>query len=155
LRRLQRETPKGSRTEVCQHRKVILANVARRRQTGAKLRGRKLGNAAGLAGHGTRTNASAATASRPSRFPDTVGPCLRSAVAQDDPPAPTTSFFEWKDRAEVQLERGHGVKATTIPASVWTRLYIQGRSPKEAAEQAAVSAYNTRPAFQRMRGKNP
>jgi hypothetical protein len=66
------------------------------------------------------------------------------------PAAPTTSYAEWKDRAEVQLERRHGVKATTIPARVWTRLYTQGRSPKEAAEQA-LSAYNTHPAFERMR----
>jgi hypothetical protein len=67
-------------------------------------------------------------------------------------PAPaTTSYAEWKDRAEVQLERRHGVKATTIPTRVWTRLYIQGRSPKEAAEQAAVSNFNTRPAFERTR----
>jgi hypothetical protein len=70
------------------------------------------------------------------------------------PTPPTTSFFEWKDRAEVQLERRHGVKATTIPTRVWTRLYTQGRSPQEAAEEAAVSAYNTRPAFEReMREK--
>jgi hypothetical protein len=71
------------------------------------------------------------------------------------PAAPTTSYAEWKDRAEVQLERGHGVKATTIPARVWTRLYSQGRSPKEATEQAAVSAYNTHPAFVRMREEKP
>jgi hypothetical protein len=71
------------------------------------------------------------------------------------PAAPTTSYAEWKDRAEVQLERGHGVKATTIPARVWKRLYSQGRSPKDAAEQAAVSAYNNHPAFERMREKKP
>jgi hypothetical protein len=71
------------------------------------------------------------------------------------PAAPTTSYAEWKDRAEAQLERGHGVKATTIPARVWTRLYIEGLSPKEAAEQAAVSAYHTRPAFEPMREKKP
>jgi hypothetical protein len=47
------------------------------------------------------------------------------------------------------------LEATTIPARVWTRLYIQGRSPKEAAEQAAVSAYNTHLAFERMREKKP
>jgi hypothetical protein len=80
-------------------------------------------------------------------------PSKRSRTGRPTPP--TTSFFEWKDRAEVQLERRHGVKATTIPAHVWTRLYTQGRSPQEAAEEAAVSAYNTRPAFERMREKKP
>jgi hypothetical protein len=54
------------------------------------------------------------------------------------------SHAEWKDRAEVELERRHGVKATTIPKRVWTRLYEQGASPQDAAEQAAVSAYNPR-----------
>jgi hypothetical protein len=51
----------------------------------------------------------------------------------------------------VELERRHGVKASTIPTRLWRRLFIQGRSPQEAAEQAAVSAYNTQPAFERMR----
>jgi hypothetical protein len=75
-------------------------------------------------------------------------PSKRSRTGRPTPP--TTSFFEWKDRAEVQLERRHGVKATTIPARVWTQLYIEGRSPKEAAE-AAVANYNTRPAADRLR----
>jgi hypothetical protein len=76
-------------------------------------------------------------------------PSKRSRTGR--PAAPTTSYAEWKDRAEVQLERRHGVKATTIPARVWTRLYTQGRSPKEAAEQAAVSAYNAQSAADRLR----
>jgi hypothetical protein len=80
-------------------------------------------------------------------------PSKRSRTGRPAPP--TTSYAEWKDRAEVQLERGHGVKATTIPTRVWTRLYLQGRSPKEAAEQAAVSAYSAHPAFERMREKKP
>jgi hypothetical protein len=52
-------------------------------------------------------------------------PSKRSRTERPTPP--TTSYAEWKDRAEVQLERRHGVKATTIPARVWTRLYMQGR----------------------------
>jgi len=55
-------------------------------------------------------------------------------------PAPPTSLADWRDRAEVELERRHGVKASTIPISVWRQLFIQGRSPQEAAQQA-VSAY--------------
>jgi hypothetical protein len=79
-------------------------------------------------------------------------PSKRSRTGR--PARPTTSYAEWKDRAEVKLEHRHGVKASTIPARVWTRLYLQGRSPKEAAEQAAVSGYNTHQAFGRMREKN-
>ena len=56
-------------------------------------------------------------------------------------PAPPTSLADWRDRAEVELERRHGVKASTIPTPVWRRLFIQGRSPQEAAKEAAVSAY--------------
>jgi hypothetical protein len=78
-------------------------------------------------------------------------PSKRSRTGRPTPP--TTSFFEWKDRAEVQLERRHGVKATTIPARVWTRLYTEGRSPPEAAEQAAVSAYSTQSAADRLRNR--
>ena len=68
------------------------------------------------------------------------------------PAPPSTIFADWKDRAEFELERRHGVKASTIPTRVWRRLFIQGRSPQKAAEQA-VSAYDTRPAFERVRGK--
>jgi hypothetical protein len=71
------------------------------------------------------------------------------------PAPPTTSYAEWKDRPEVELERRHGVKASTIPTRLWSRLFVQGRSPQEAAEHAAVSAYNTRPAFERMRATKP
>jgi hypothetical protein len=77
-------------------------------------------------------------------------PSKRSRTERPAPP--TTSYAEWKDRAEVQLERRHGVKATTIPTRVWTQLYIQGASPQEAAEQAAVSAYNTQSTADRLRG---
>jgi hypothetical protein len=78
-------------------------------------------------------------------------PSKRSRTGRPAPP--TTNYAEWKDRAEVQLERGHGVKASTIPTRVWTRLYVQGASPQEAAEQAAVSAYNTPQAFDRLRSE--
>jgi hypothetical protein len=56
-----------------------------------------------------------------------------------------------KEAAAVKLDRQHGVKAGVIPERRWRWLYIQGRSPHDAADQAAVSAYNTRPAFERLR----
>jgi hypothetical protein len=65
------------------------------------------------------------------------------------------SYPEWKDRAEVKLKRLHGVKASTIPARVWTKLYMQNLSAEAAAAEAATSAYDTRPAFERMREKKP
>jgi hypothetical protein len=45
----------------------------------------------------------------------------------------------------------HGVKASTTPERVWKKLYVQNMTPQEAAEQAAVSAYNARPASDRLR----
>jgi hypothetical protein len=46
--------------------------------------------------------------------------------------------------AEVKLERRHGVKASTIPARLWTKLYVRNLSPEAAAAEAAISAYNTK-----------
>jgi hypothetical protein len=40
------------------------------------------------------------------------------------------------------LER-HDVKPGIIPERLWRKLYIEGRTPQKAADQAAVSAYNT------------
>jgi hypothetical protein len=76
-------------------------------------------------------------------------PSKRSRTGR--PARPTTSYAEWKDRAEVELERRHGVKASTIPAPLWTKLYARNLSPEAAAAEAATSAYNTGPAFERMR----
>jgi hypothetical protein len=50
-----------------------------------------------------------------------------------------------------ELQRKHNVNPSIIPMRVWRHLYIQGRSPQDVANRAAVSAYNTRPAFERMR----
>jgi|Tabmets5t2r1_1033131.scaffolds.fasta_scaffold258503_1 predicted secreted protein len=81
-------------------------------------------------------------------------PSKRSRTGR--PATPTTSYAEWKDRAEVKLERRHGVKASTIPARLWTKLYVRNLSPEAAAAEAATSAYNTRPAFDRLgSGKKP
>jgi hypothetical protein len=35
------------------------------------------------------------------------------------------------------------VKPGIIPERLWRRLYIMGLTPQKAADQAAVSAYNT------------
>jgi hypothetical protein len=58
-------------------------------------------------------------------------------------------YRDWKDRAAAKLERVHGVKASTIPERIWKKLYMQNMTPQEAAEQAAVSTYTTRPAGDR------
>jgi hypothetical protein len=57
------------------------------------------------------------------------------------------AYAEWKDRAEVKLEHRHGVKASTIPARLWARLYVRNLSPEAAAAEAATSAYKHPPAL--------
>jgi hypothetical protein len=46
-------------------------------------------------------------------------PSKRSRTGR--PARPTTSYAEWKDRAEVELERRHGVK---LPANYAERNYL-------------------------------
>jgi hypothetical protein len=78
------------------------------------------------------------------KMPRAGGKPRESTVARTD-------FRDWKDRAAAELERVHGVKASTIPERVWKKLYVQNMMPPEAAEQAAVSAYTTRPAADRSK----
>jgi hypothetical protein len=70
-----------------------------------------------------------------------------------DRAAEQADFKAWLAEAVAALQREHNVNPATIPVRVWRHLYIQGRSPREAAEQAAVSAYNTRSAADRLRGR--
>jgi hypothetical protein len=43
------------------------------------------------------------------------------------------------------------VRPGVIPERLWRKLYLQGLSPQKAADQAAVSAYNTMSAAARLR----
>jgi hypothetical protein len=52
-------------------------------------------------------------------------------------------YRRWKTRAAADLANRHDVKPAIIPKRLWRRLYIRGLSPQKAADQAAVSAYNT------------
>lgn len=66
----------------------------------------------------------------------------RSSAVQAD-------YAAWKAKAAAALECETEVNAGAIPERLWRHHYIQNLSPEQAAEQAAVSAYNTRPAFDR------
>jgi hypothetical protein len=59
-------------------------------------------------------------------------------------------FVTWKARAAADLKRQHNVNPGTIPVRLWRHLYIQGRSPQAAADQAALSAYNNQSAANRL-----
>jgi hypothetical protein len=42
-------------------------------------------------------------------------------------------FASWKSSVTAQFERLHSISAGIIPDGVWTRLYIKGMTPEEAA----------------------
>jgi hypothetical protein len=46
-------------------------------------------------------------------------------------------FKTWLADAVAALQRDHNINPGIIPIRVWRRLYIQGRSPQEAADEAA------------------
>jgi dihydropteroate synthase len=75
-------------------------------------------------------------------------PTKRSAK---DRAAEQADYVAWKILAGADLLQRHDVKPGTIPERLWRRLYIQGRTPHDAADKAAVSAHNTRPAADRLR----
>jgi hypothetical protein len=70
-----------------------------------------------------------------------------------DRAAEQADFKTWLADALANLQRDHNINPSIIPIRVWRHLYIQGRSPQEAADQAAVSAHNVRPASHRLRRK--
>jgi hypothetical protein len=68
-----------------------------------------------------------------------------------DRAAEQADYVAWKILAGADLLGRHDVKPGTIPERLWRRLYIQGRSPQDAADQAAVSTYNARSAADRLK----
>jgi hypothetical protein len=63
-----------------------------------------------------------------------------SRPARADRAAEQADYKTWLSDAVAALQREHNINP--IPMRVWRHLYIQGRSPQKAADQAAVSAYN-------------
>jgi hypothetical protein len=78
-------------------------------------------------------------------------PRADQAAEQADQAAEEADYAAWKLAALAHLTNRHDVKAGTIPERLWRHMYIQGRSPQKAADQAAVSAYNARSAADRLR----
>jgi hypothetical protein len=42
------------------------------------------------------------------------------------------------------MERRHGIAASIVPEHVWTKLYIKGLTPEQAAKAPEVHNYVTR-----------
>lgn len=60
-------------------------------------------------------------------------------------------YAAWKIMAGADLLGRHDVRPGIIPERLWRKLYVQGLSPQKAADQAAVSAYNTMSAAARLK----
>jgi hypothetical protein len=80
-------------------------------------------------------------------------PRADQAVEQADQAAEQADYAAWKLAAVANLTNRHDLKPGTIPERLWRHMYIQGRSPQKAADQAAASAYNTQSAADRLRGR--
>jgi hypothetical protein len=65
--------------------------------------------------------------------------------------AKQADYRAWRWAAALELEQRHNVRAGIIPERVWRQLYIKGGTPQDAADQAAVSAYNKQSAADRLK----
>jgi hypothetical protein len=74
-----------------------------------------------------------------------------SRPSHADQAAEEAAYAAWKLAAVADLASRQDVMAGTIPEQLWKKLYIEGRSPQKAADQAAVSAHNVRSATNRLR----
>jgi hypothetical protein len=75
----------------------------------------------------------------------------RKAKPPTDRAAEQADYKTWLPAAVAELQRKHNINPGIIPVRIWRHLYIQGRFPQDAADQAAVSAYNAEPAAERLR----
>jgi hypothetical protein len=55
--------------------------------------------------------------------------------------------------AVAELQREHNINPAIIPIRVWRHLYVQGRTPHDAADKVAVAACNAQSAADRLRGR--
>jgi hypothetical protein len=65
--------------------------------------------------------------------------------------AQQADYKTWLADAVAALQREHNINPSTIPMRMWRHLYIQGRNPQKAADQAAASAHNARSAADRLK----
>jgi hypothetical protein len=68
-----------------------------------------------------------------------------------DRAAEQADFKAWLADAVAALQRDHNMNPAIIPQRTWRNLYIQGKTPQQAADRAAVSAYNRRSAADRLK----
>jgi len=66
------------------------------------------------------------------------------------PPQPRDDLTTWLAVAAAILQQGYGIAPGTITAQVWRHAYVKGLAPEAATSEAAQSAYNARPASDRV-----
>jgi len=61
-----------------------------------------------------------------------------------------STFSEWPGTGEAVLLDEHGIRPIAFRPGAWTRMYIRGLTPAEAAKQAATEAFNKLPSSVRI-----
>jgi hypothetical protein len=74
----------------------------------------------------------------------------KTSTTTRSPETPVT-FTVWKLMAGAALAESHGMRAGSIREARWRNWFIQGRSPAEAAAQAATEYESTRPVIEQKR----
>ena len=68
------------------------------------------------------------------------------------PAAKLATFSDWLAEAKSILRAQYNVRPTALRPKEWTQLYVRGLPPEEAAQRAAVEAWNAlTPNERRMR----
>jgi hypothetical protein len=71
--------------------------------------------------------------------------------ARADRAAEHADYATWKVEAMADLTNRHDAKASIIPERLWRLLYIQGRSPQQAADRAIIAAHTVRVVADRLK----
>jgi hypothetical protein len=104
-----------------------------------------------LRGHHERSGASATWIDSSSHLCDHSRHGTKGETADRSTPE-QADYRTWKARAAALLER-QGLPPGVMRERDWRQLYIGGKAPEDAVRQAETMYYNTRPAFERIRGK--
>ena len=59
-------------------------------------------------------------------------------------------YRAWKAGVTTEMERLHGIAAGVIPEHVWTRFYVRGMSPEEAAKAPELQNYFIKEPVERL-----
>ena len=61
-----------------------------------------------------------------------------------------SDYAAWKSHVVTEMEHLHGISAGIVPEHVWTRLYVKGMTPEQAAKAPELRNYYTREPGERL-----